>query len=279
MAAARELYGSSYECMVLVLNASANRGIDVVREKIHKFVSTDTVFYNQLYAERKKTDVKKLCKLVILDETDAMTSDAQDSLRVIMEKYIDNARFCLICNYIAQIRDAIQSRCTKLKFTPIKNEDMKNKIIEVCKNEDIKISKDGIETLITRADGDMRFILNSLQSIPKIDGILTSSVINENLGYPTDDQIDEIYEIIKKYTLKNAVSSIRIIVRKYGLSTSDLLTEIHDKLLKDETIKLSTKYIIFDQLANIEVYQSGNTNEKIQLVGLISCFKNVSLKG
>jgi replication factor C subunit 3/5 len=270
VAAANELYGTSYPYMVLELNASADRGIDAIRHKVLKFVSTDTVFHNQF---REDNSRKKLCKLVILDETDAMTSDAQDSLRIIMENYTSNARFCLICNYIAKIRDAIQSRCTKLKFTPICDVDMKNKIKNVCKMENINITQDGIDALIRKADGDMRVIFNTLQSIPKVKETLTEKLINDFVGYPSVEEMTEIYDIVQKEKLSIAIIKIQKMVRAKGYSVPDLIRELHRKVSNDSKMKIKRKCEIYDNLAKVETYQAGNTNEKLQLVAAISCFK------
>jgi len=271
-ALAKKYYGAQYNFMVLELNASASRGIDVIRDSVKKFVNTKNVLHNSIVQLQGNDNI---VKLVILDETDAMTTDAQDSLRIIMQKYIKNARFCLICNYIAQIRKAVRSRCVRLKFTPIKHDDMKQKVIDICENENIKIDNTGIETLIYRANGDMRTILNNLQSMPKTNKTLTSVDVNENLGFPTQDQINEIYKIIRSCGLEDAVDKIKVIVRKNGLSVNDLLTELHLLLLKDKSIKLRDKFIILDNMAAVEVSQSSNSNEKIQLTALISCFSLV----
>ena len=115
MACAKELYKDKYPYMVLELNASDDRGIDIVRNKITQFVlSKSLVSMNAI-------------KLVILDEADAMTIDAQVILRKIIEVYIANARFCLICNNIQNITPALQSRCVKFRFSPLEKNDILSK--------------------------------------------------------------------------------------------------------------------------------------------------------
>ena len=109
--------------MVMELNASDDRGIEVVRSKIKQFVMSKNVFYGKTIEERED-----IFKLVILDETDAMTNDAQAILRKIVEEFTISTRFCLICNYIQNIIPALQSRCTRFRFSPIKISDMKKKI-------------------------------------------------------------------------------------------------------------------------------------------------------
>jgi replication factor C subunit 3/5 len=109
LAVARKLYGSYYQNMILELNASDDRGIDVVRQQVQDFASTQSISFGP------KVNVK----LVILDEADAMTKEAQFSLRRIIEKYTKNTRFCLICNYVSKIIPALQSRCTRFRFPPL----------------------------------------------------------------------------------------------------------------------------------------------------------------
>ena len=267
VAAAKQLYGDAFSYMVLELNASSGRGIDVVREKILKFVSTDTVFHNQF----NKTS-KKLPKLVILDEADGVTIDAQNALRIIIEKYTHNARFCLICNCIAKISYAIQSRCTKLKFTPIAEKYMREKIKNVCLAENISVTEDGVTTIINKSDGDFRFILNTLQSFPNGNIKFDSDYINNQLGYPTDENVNYIYKIMNGKNLEKSVGDIKAFVKKTNVSLYDIITELHTKILNDKKLDNKHKFKILNKMAEVQINQSGNTNENIQLIALVCCF-------
>eukprot|EP00400_MALV-I_sp_L67-5_P001065 gene1066-545_t len=139
LAIAREMYGKQKNAMVLELNASDARGIDVVRDSIKAFVSTKSLF------QMSKP------KLVILDEADNMTKAAQFSMRRIMEKHTSNARFCLICNFPSKIIPALQSRCTKFRFPPLKLEEAKPRIVEIAKKENVPLTNSAIECLFTNA--------------------------------------------------------------------------------------------------------------------------------
>jgi len=150
LACARKMYGKNFRSMVLELNASDDRGIDVVRQQIKDFASTRKIF---------STGVK----LVILDEADAMTNPAQAALRRVIEKYTTNTRFCLICNYINKIIPALQSRCTRFRFGPLKNDMVMPRLEHVIKQEGIEVTQDGIKALLAISNGDMRKILNILQ--------------------------------------------------------------------------------------------------------------------
>ena len=124
VAAAKRMYGSAaaYSSMALELNASDSRGIDVVRNEIKEFAGTRQLFHRGI-------------KLIILDEADAMTSDAQFALRRVIEKHTKNARFCLICNYVSKIIPALQSRCTRFRFAPLKQEQIRSRLVEVADAE------------------------------------------------------------------------------------------------------------------------------------------------
>src|SRR5258706_4019893 len=151
LAVAREMYGDQYKKYILELNASDDRGIETVSKKIPDFVQTTS---NQI-------------RLVILDEADAMTNDAQSALRRVIEKYSKNSRFCLICNNINKIIPGLQSRCTKMRFAYLDTNKIKSKIQIIIASENVKITEDALERLIT-INRDFRQILNTLQCLHAI---------------------------------------------------------------------------------------------------------------
>ena len=163
LALARRIYGvKNMRQMVLELNASDDRGIDVVREQIKTFAST-----KQIFSSAPKTgDAPSLAtfKLIILDEADAMTAVAQMALRRIMEKYTANTRFCIIANYTHKLSPALLSRCTRFRFSPLKEPDIRQIVDLVIEKEEIKIEPDAIESLVRLSKGDMRRALNVLQA-------------------------------------------------------------------------------------------------------------------
>lgn len=136
--------------MVLELNASDNRNIQVVRKLIKEFASCRTLF-NTGY------------KLIILDEVDSMTNDAQFCLRRIMETYCENVRFCFICNFVGKIIPAIQSRCSKFKFSNLNTDQISSRLETIMKEEDIFINQKILDVILVYCNGDMRKILNYIQ--------------------------------------------------------------------------------------------------------------------
>ena len=140
--------GSQRTGNILELNASDERGIDIVKEQIKSFCQTLNSFSNFTLVNNENENLKNnFFKLVILDEADMMTTDAQSALRRIMEKYTNNVRFILICNQVHKIHPAVQSRCMRFRFRPIKNEECLNRLKEICKNENVKYGNDNITIL------------------------------------------------------------------------------------------------------------------------------------
>lgn len=237
-ACAKRLYGEYYDLMVLELNASYDRGVETVRDKIKKFINAKNDFFGI-------KEEKEIFKLVILDETDSMTVDAQAILKQIMEKYMKTVRFCLICNFIHKIEWALRSRCVRFRFSPLAPEQIKKKIKNIVKKENISITKDGIQTLIDRSRGDMRQVFNTLQSINNLKKKkITSDHINDFLGYPNSDIISEIAEHLANSSFNKSIKAIQKFQASSGLSINDIINEIY-KLLLESVLK--TKRTPFDK--------------------------------
>lgn len=269
MACARELYGSNYSLMVLDINASEERGIEVVRNKIRDFICTKAIFL----PEKSST-----FKLVILDEADAMTYDAQAMLVSFIERYSVNVRFCLICNYIKKISQGIQSRCTIFKFSPLSKADITKKINEVVKKNKIKITNDGIDTLIKTSRGDMRKVLNVLQVTSMAHKDITSKNITSCIGYPTPDDITKIYTLLSTKSYNECLSNLESIIEKNGYAVSDLVTELTDVVISkfmNKTIDQAKMMSILTNMREIEMNLTLCPNENIQLAGLVGIFKLV----
>jgi replication factor C subunit 3/5 len=168
LALARRIYGAkNMRQMVLELNASDDRGIDVVREQIKTFASTKQIFTlssSTSSSSATTTSSTTNFKLIILDEADAMTSTAQMALRRIMEKYTANTRFCVIANYTHKLSPALLSRCTRFRFSPLKEEDIRVLVDKVIEEEGVNIESKAVDALVRLSKGDMRRALNVLQA-------------------------------------------------------------------------------------------------------------------
>lgn len=169
-------------CDYIILNSSDERGIDTIREKVKTFAST-----------KSKDSNIKVC---ILDECDALTSSAQDSLRNLMEQYAGNCRFILTCNYINRVDDPLQSRCIKIDFSNIKKEDIIKRLEFICKQEKISYELAALEKIVEHNGSDLRASINKIQELK--DGVTLSKLVNETIFAKV------IFDLIKKKDFINA---------------------------------------------------------------------------
>jgi replication factor C subunit 3/5 len=265
--------------MVLELNASDDRGIDVVREQIKTFSST-----KQIFAAAPKAGESPLAtfKLIILDEADAMTATAQMALRRIMEKYTANTRFCIIANYTHKLSPALLSRCTRFRFSPLKEGDIRSLVDKVIENEDVNIVADAIDSLVTLSKGDMRRALNVLQAChasstplqppgkpaPDPSTIvrdqITQTTIYECIAAPHPADIQLILNtILNNSDITHCMKTINSIKSLKGLALADILSSLHEELVKRDAPSQSM-VTWMSGLADIEYRLSGGGSEVIQ---------------
>jgi replication factor C subunit 2/4 len=171
LAVARELFGPDYyKARVRELNASDDRGISVVREKVKKFAQgSATAVRNKVQSDGKVYPVPSF-KLIVLDEADALLPDAQAALRRMMEDFCEVTRFCILCNYVSRIIDPIASRCAKFRFKPLLSETLFHRIRYIAGEEQLTISDETLRYLNTAAQGDMRLAITLLQSAARAKG-------------------------------------------------------------------------------------------------------------
>ncbi|XP_076635244.1 replication factor C subunit RfC3 isoform X1 [Colletes latitarsis] len=293
LACARKLYSSGqFNSMVLEMNASDDRGIGIVRGQILSFASTGTMYRSGF-------------KLIILDEADAMTNDAQNALRRIIEKYTDNVRFCIICNYLSKIIPALQSRCTKFRFGPLSANQIMPRLDDIIKEENLNVTEDGKNALITLSGGDMRKVLNVLQSTSLAFGEVTEDNVYSCVGHPRPIDIknianwllNESYELCYcsilfvtytqllnlitlflhtrhfVYSLTYRYTEIQDIKLKKGLALQDILTELHLFVNKIEFPDSILNDLVI-KMAEIEKRVAIGCSETVQLNALVSAFQN-----
>jgi len=263
-ACATELYGDYAGMMTLNINASEERGIEIIRNKVKDFVMTKSIF-----------DDCVDFKLVILDEADAMTNSAQSMLRRMIEDFTTNARFCLICNKLKNIDPAIQSRCVLIRFGQLNNEDVYNKIEFICKNENIKYDKKGLELIIKISKGDMRKNLNNLQTVYMAYKEITYKYISQCLGYPHNNDILNIYNILNTNKLNESFNKIYKIIYDNQYLILDIINEIHIILIKElnnNNINIDKFKKIIIKLKNLENNSLISNSEKIIIANFVSCF-------
>uniref|UniRef100_A0A2P2I735 Activator 1 subunit 5 n=2 Tax=Hirondellea gigas TaxID=1518452 RepID=A0A2P2I735_9CRUS len=259
LACAKQLYQPKhYNSMVLELNASDDRGINVVREQILNFASTRTIF-------------KAGFKLVILDEADAMTNDAQNALRRVIEKFTENVRFCLICNYLSKIIPAIQSRCTRFRFGPLTTAQMLPRLNHVIESEGVDITEDGRKALVTLAGGDMRKVLNVLQSTSMAFEKVTEDNVYSCVGHPLRSDITSIINWMLNEDMRTACQNIQKMKVLKGLALQDIITEIHGYIHRID-FPTRVRISLVKALANAEERLCAGASEKLQLSAVVGAF-------
>jgi replication factor C small subunit len=251
---AREILGDSWREYTLELNASDERGINMVRDRVKKF------------ARFSGLDTKIPFKLVILDEADEMTSDAQTALRRIIEDTAGHCRFIMIANNISKIIEPLQSRCAVFKFTRISEEDTISYLEEICKKEKIKYNKEGLKSLYSYSDGDMRHSINMLQATASL-GIINEDNVKASAGLTKISDVGEILKIALAGKLTEARNKMVELIKIYGMSESDFL-----KYLNEECYKLKTDHLsdILESIAKYDYRLIIGANPEIQLSALLA---------
>ncbi|NXA27193.1 RFC5 factor, partial [Ibidorhyncha struthersii] len=215
---------------------------------------------------------RKGFKLVILDEADAMTQDAQNALRRVIEKFTENTRFCLICNYLSKIIPALQSRCTRFRFGPLTPELMVPRLQHVIQEEGVDVTEDGMKALVTLSSGDMRRALNILQSTTMAFGKVTEESVYTCTGHPLKSDIANILDWMLNQDFSTAYRKIMELKTLKGLALQDILTEIH-LFVHRVDFPPSVRIQLLIKMADIEYRLAAGTSEKIQLSSLIAAFQ------
>lgn len=260
LACAKEIYkDKQLNSMVLELNASDDRGIGIVRGQIMNFASTRTIFSSGY-------------KLIILDEADAMTNDAQNALRRIIEKFTENVRFCLIGNYLGKIIPALQSRCTRFRFGPLQPEQILPRMEHVAKCEQVTLTEDGKAALMTLSHGDMRKVINIMQSCHMAFGKVSEDNVYTCVGHPLKSDIENVVKWSLNDDFSTAYSNISNLKILKGLSLQDIVSEVHTFIHKLE-LPGQVRIHLLIKLAELEERLMAGASEKIQLGSLLSAFQ------
>ena len=254
-AIARQVYGDDWQGNFLELNASDQRGIDVVRDRIKNFARASFGGYDY--------------RIIFLDEADSLTSDAQSALRRTMEQFSDNTRFILSCNYSSKIIDPIQSRCAVFRFSPLSDEAVAAQIDEIAASEGIELTDDGREALIYAAGGDMRRAINGLQA-----AAVTGDVVDEEGVYAITSTArpEEIHEMVTQALdgdFLAARSTLDDLLTNEGIAGGDVIDQLHRSVwefdLDDEAAVR-----LLDRIGEADYRITEGANERIQLEALLA---------
>jgi len=251
---AREILGEYWKDYTLELNASDERGINMVRDRVKKF------------ARFSGLDTKIPFKLIILDEADEMTSDAQTALRRIIEDTAKYCRFILIANNISKIIEPLQSRCAVFKFTRIPEKEVVSYLEEICKKEKIKFDEKGLKTIYSYSEGDMRHSINILQATASL-GIVNESNVKISAGLTKTSDVGEILKLAMTGKLSDARNKMIELIKVYGMSESDFLKYLNEESYKIKTNRLSD---ILETIAKYDYRLIIGANSEIQLSALLA---------
>ena len=268
LAMARDLFGPDlFRSRVMELNASDERGISVVREKIKTFAMGSV----------GSTAGVPPFKLIILDEADSLTVDAQSALRRTMETYSRVTRFCIICNYVSRIIEPLASRCSKYRFKPLGIPAMKERLRLVCTSESVEAPDETLDAVLKISNGDMRKAITFIQSASQLYG---GSVKPENIveisGWVPDNELDRL---LKACSATGSYTSVRTAVQSMlasGYSVNVTLERICEAVVSDKVLDNTQKAIICERLAGAEKHLIDGADDELQLLDVCLMFQRVS---
>lgn len=273
LALAKQLYGPRlYKLRVLELNASDERGISIVRLKIKNFarltVSNPT-------AEDLRDYPCPPYKIIILDEADSMTNDAQSALRRTMENYSLVTRFCLICNYITRIIDPLALRCLKFRFKPLDNANAFARLSLIAEKELVRLDLDAVlEEILDVSKGDLRKAITYLQSAARLGASLLAehsisvNLVREIAGVVEQPLLDALLEAIRSKSSADIMAIVKKVVLE-GWSAQQVSDQLHDLLLLDEGLQSEKKNAIAKLLFETDRRLNSGTDEHVQLLNLL----------
>ncbi|MBI4177238.1 MAG: replication factor C small subunit [Candidatus Aenigmarchaeota archaeon] len=255
---ARSLFGEAWKHNFLDLNASDERGIDVIRSKVKEFARTKSLSNVPF-------------KLIFLDEADALTNEAQNALRRTMENYTNTARFIISCNYSSKIIEPIQSRCAVFRFKPLGPEHVEKRLSRIAEAEKIKISKGALKSAAEISEGDMRKAVNILQAAATTKDEISEDDIFEIASRAKPKEIGEMLAKAVNGDFKSARESLKKLAIDQGLSGKDIITEMHKQVF-DLEIPEKNKVAMLEKIGECEFRLSEGCDEIIQLESLLAQF-------
>lgn len=262
---ARQLLGP--QCLkdaVLEMNASNDRGIEVVRNKI------------KMFAQKKVTLEKGKHKIIILDEADSMTDGAQQALRRIMEIYSNTTRFCLACNNSEKIIEPIQSRCAILRYSKLSDKQILKRLLEIADAENLSFTDDGLEAIIFTAQGDMRQAINNLQSTHNGFGHINSENVFKVCDEPHPLMIKQMLDNCLEQKLDEAIKVLSHLW-KLGYSAEDIINVIF-RVCKNSQMAEYLKLEYVKQIGLTHARISQGLNSLLQLNALLAQLTKIVLK-
>jgi len=253
---ARDLYGDAYREHIMELNASDERGINVVRETVKTFA-------------RARSIGEIPFKIMILDESDNMTADAQQALRRTMERYTETCRFILCANYSGKIIEPIQSRCAPFRFTFLPREEHDKYLKCIADNENVKLLKDGLDAIFEVCSGDLRKAINTLQAAASLNKPVDSKVVYSIAGRANPADVQKMIEVAMNGNFLEARKQLRDMIQKYGVAGSDIIRQIHTEIFRAD-ISEPWKIKLANIVGEIDYRLVEGADEEVQLSALLA---------
>lgn len=250
IALARDIFEDVWRDNFIEMNASDERGIDVVRHKIKEFART--------------APISAPFKIIFLDEADALTADAQAALRRTMEMYSKTCRFILSCNYVSRIIEPIQSRCAVFKFRPVPEGAMRTRLETICRNESLEIDDEALDALIYISGGDFRKAINALQGASVLGKRITPDRIYQITATAKPEEIGKLVEFALKGNFMDARDHLDRLMIEYGMSGEDIVSQLYREIVSSKFDE-SLKVILIDRLGETDFRLTEGSHERIQL--------------
>ncbi|NYT07528.1 MAG: replication factor C small subunit [Methanomicrobiales archaeon] len=258
VALAKEFFGEAWHMNFRELNASDERGIDVVRNQIKQFARTSPLGEASF-------------KILFLDEADALTPDAQAALRRTMESYAQTCRFILSCNYSSKIIDPIQSRCAIYRFRPLERTAIAEEIHRIARSENLTVTDDALEAITYIAQGDMRKAINALQGAAILSPEITKAGVYAITATAKPEEINELLDLSLSGDFEGAEQVLAQLLRERGIAPNELINQCYRAIIKrpmDERLRVA----LVDQLGTTDFRLSEGANSDIQMDALIAQF-------
>ena len=255
---AREFFRDSWQMNFRELNASDERGIDVVRNQIKQFARTTPLG-------------EATFKILFLDEADALTTDAQAALRRTMESYAQTCRFILSCNYSSKIIDPIQSRCAIYRFKPLGPEAVREETRRIASREGLTITDGAMEAIVYIAQGDMRKAINALQGAAIINPAIDEKRVYSITSTARPEEIEELLTLSLNGDFDGAESLLAQLLHERGIAPNELINQMYRALLKREMPR-ELKVKLIDHLGEADFRLSEGANSDIQMEALVARF-------
>ena len=262
---AHELFGQNWRAFTLELNASDERGIDTVRDRVKDFSRySRAAFGNVPFA------------LIILDESDQMTSAAQTALRRIMETSSRTSRFILICNQSGKIIEPIQSRCAIFRFSKLDRKAMVDHLCWIAGKEKIKLEPTAAERIVDYAEGDLRHAINTLQTAAAYkDGFVDEKVVTLVTGEASPVQVQIMMRKALSGDFLEARKMMYDLMGSYGFSGSDIIRQMQREIFKMSTLTPGQKADLSDIIGEYDYRLTQGVNADIQLSALLAQFAKI----